>query len=166
MDMNEEIMQAIAPKIYAYEFFYTNLFRSRLTVVADEYMDNPDEREATLNVIDTAKATITINGHKVTLSFSTGNDAWLEIIDEGLGPTFVNGKTKRMPDNSIEESNAIMAGGTYKDAVEPGSDVLEETQMMAEPLFKQDFEELMHDELVLEIIKGHLVEELQKAVRR
>lgn len=60
--VNTNGFDGLYSNIQNYEFFYTNLARSRLIVAADEFKDNPDEVLATNEVINSIRVSILIEG--------------------------------------------------------------------------------------------------------
>ena len=164
MDMSEEAVSIITPNILSLESFYTNLMKQELIKVASEFKDNPDEAKATDDVINSIYAVITIDGTSISLSYECNNEVWLDIIDQGMEPTDVTGGRIKLPQGGERESKAAVTGGKYEAAKETATLAKENVMKMAESFFKTDLEDLMKDDLVITMLKGHIVEEVKKVL--
>jgi len=165
MDMNELLLLA-EPEIKELEFFYTNLVKERLNVVAGEFSDNEKERKATEEVIDSVHAVITLDPPTVKLVYECKNEPWLEIMDEGMPAPAVTGGTAHNPDNTTYQSKAAVTGGTYTAGAEAPSYALREALDMAKGFMAEDVKAIISSNtLIREKIKEYVVDKIQTTIR-
>lgn len=157
-DISSTVVAQAAGEIMGLADFYTNLAKNELTKVAAEYSDNSKERAATMELINSVKADITISGSSIKLSFSfSGNEEWLNVVEEGKGESYVGGSGGMVtnPDGSVEPSNALPQayGQPMPDSEEPASHVTENIEKQFGMYFPQDIEAIMSSSIVADALK-------------
>lgn len=162
MDMSNEILQLLSPNIISLESFYTNVMKSELIKVANEYKDNPDEARATDDVINTIHAVIKIENNEITLTFECDNETWLSVINDGLEAPMVTGGNVNLPQGGTRQSKAAVTGGIYLAAKETASLARDNGLKISKSLFKEDIENLFHSDEVVQSIKELISQEISQ----
>ena len=165
MGMSDDILLAAAADIQTLESFYTSLMRSELTKIADEFMDNPKERKATNEVLDSIHAVISIDPPSIRLSYECKHEAWLTIMNEGMEPPDVTGGLINNPDGTQSKSKAAVTGSKYVEGAEPATYAFDNCMKIANSTFKNDVQAIIQNcSAVKETVKQYLANEIQSAL--